>query len=684
MTKTLGLTGTWAPRGRKGPARPHHSLAVPLLVVAAVTCVILPVGGRQLGPSVSFVPAMLALVCCFDVLSVVFLLREFLDTGERLPLRLSWAYVFSLVVMAGYAAAFPGVLGSTPPLALHPSTAPWLWVAWHGGFPVLLAMAMAARRAPVAVPVPRRLQLVATSLLACAAAGGLCVLVASWGGGHLPVIIHGHNTSAMTRVAGPVMLPVVCVATALAWRGARQRTGPERWAALAAATCLGDVVLTLTSQYRYSLGWYTGRTLTVFSAAAVLVGLLVEFSRVKSRLAKEGERLSVALRRADELERLQQNLLDHMVDGVTLRNPDGQLVASNSVAPRLLGVSPEQLAGSQPPGPGWRLRRADGALVGPEDDPGAETARTGVECHGEILAVELPEGASRWVTADTVIIKGTDGSLEGVVTTYADVTSSHGADVCRARELAACRERVERVLQGEDCLGMVYQPIVELLSSKVVGYEALSRFSSSPPRPPDQWFSDADAVGLGLELELYALKCALSEHRRLAPGTYFSLNVSPKTAMSPMLGELLAAERCEDLVLEVTEHVGVENYERLGEALGGLRDRGLRIAVDDAGSGYASLKHILSLRPDVIKLDIALTRGIDLDPARQALAVALVSFRKDVNAALVAEGIETAAELDALIRLGLQHGQGYYLGRPGRLPIEAITVDSGGAGASPA
>ena len=111
--------------------------------------------------------------------------------------------------------------------------------------------------------------------------------------------------------------------------------------------------------------------------------------------------------------------------------------------------------------------------------------------------------------------------------------------------------------------------------------------------------------------------------------------------------------------------------------LGRLRSWGLRIAIDDAGSGYASLRHILNIRPDIIKLDIALTRAIDSDPARQALAIALVSFRQDIDAVLVAEGIETLAQLEALVRLGLRHGQGYYLGRPAVPRCELRAVPPG-------
>jgi EAL domain-containing protein (putative c-di-GMP-specific phosphodiesterase class I)/PAS domain-containing protein len=625
---------------------------------------------------------MLALVGCFDLLSALFLLRQYLDTGDRVSLRLSWAYLFSLVALAGYGASFPNVLGSHPPLDLYPSTAPWLWVTWHTGFPVLLAVALTSKWAPSRSPAPLELRRRAlwTSILVCGGTGAIFVTVASVFGGHLPVLIHGDDYSAMTRIVGPVMLPLAAFATVVTCLGAYGRRGPERWAAIAAATSLGDVVLTLSSRYRYSIGWYAGRTLTIAAAAAVLIALLVEFGRVKSELASESDRLSAALRRADELERLQQTLLDNMVDGVTLRAPGGELIACNLAAPQLLGLTVDQLAGLAPPDSHRRVLRADGRISTPSDNPTFDTIETGIECHDEMIGVSTDGGVVRWLCANTVVVTGESGSLEGVVTTLADVTSSHGEEVRLAQEFQTSRRRIEAVLDGRnDCLRMVFQPIVGLVSGAVFGYEALSRFSSEPLRPPDEWFAEAASVGLGVDLELHALRAALAAWNHAAADSYLSLNISPETAMSPRLIAFLESAPCARIVLELTEHSGIDDYDALGEALARLRSRGLRLAVDDAGAGYSSLRHILNLRPDIIKLDIALTRGIDTDPARQALAIALLSFRNEIGAILVAEGIETQGELEMLVQLGLTHGQGYYLGRPAELPPRAPALGAAGA-----
>ena len=121
-------------------------------------------------------------------------------------------------------------------------------------------------------------------------------------------------------------------------------------------------------------------------------------------------------------------------------------------------------------------------------------------------------------------------------------------------------------------------------------------------------------------------------------------------------------------MLEITEHVRVDDYGQLLDRLGRLRRAGIRLAVDDAGAGFASLHHILKLCPDIIKLDIVLTRDIDRDPIKRALASSLVSFSRDVGGTLIAEGIETAAELQTLVELGVPLGQGYHLGYPSPLP----------------
>lgn len=246
------------------------------------------------------------------------------------------------------------------------------------------------------------------------------------------------------------------------------------------------------------------------------------------------------------------------------------------------------------------------------------------------------------------------------------------AKQARRIELERRRRRcqVRRVLQGE-ALHMVFQPIAELSTGQTVGAEALARFDAQPRWPPNRWFAEAAEVGLGVELELAAVRIALPALDGLPSDTYLSVNVSAITATTAMLADLLDGVRGERVVVELTEHSRVEDYPSLLGALEVLRLRGVRVAVDDAGAGYAGLQHILRLRPDIIKLDIELTRELHLDPVRRALATSLVAFCQDIDAVLIAEGIETAEELDTLRSLGVSWGQGYHIARPGPLPPPA-------------
>jgi EAL domain-containing protein (putative c-di-GMP-specific phosphodiesterase class I) len=228
-------------------------------------------------------------------------------------------------------------------------------------------------------------------------------------------------------------------------------------------------------------------------------------------------------------------------------------------------------------------------------------------------------------------------------------------------------DRIDAVLSG-GLLRMVFQPIVDLVADTVVGVEALARFATEPSRPPNEWFDDAVDADRGVELELAAIAAALEEISDVPRDGFMSVNVSPATVMTPALGRLLDEIPADRVMLELTEHTRVQDYEALVTELGRLRRRGVRIAVDDTGSGYAGLRHLLDVRPDIIKLDIALTCGVDADPARRALAVGLTSFAREIDAVVIAEGIENERELETLKALGIDWGQGYHLARPGALP----------------
>lgn len=261
---------------------------MPLVVVAGaamlVTGLVLPIGDRQLGPSVSFVPALVSVVACFDIMSAYLLVGDFRDRGDVRLLVMACAYWWSLTVMAGYALAFPGAVSADPPLALVPSMAPYLYVTWHGGFPILLGAAWAPWPAGWTNPTPfGRRGVVAVVVSGAAVAAGIAVVagLAAFSR-HLPVLINGLDTSRMTTLTAPFALPMVLLALAVTIRGTRTRTGPERWSSVAVLVCLLDLALTYGSGTRYSLGWYTGRSLTLLSAGVVLLAMLATFRRQKA------------------------------------------------------------------------------------------------------------------------------------------------------------------------------------------------------------------------------------------------------------------------------------------------------------------------------------------------------------------------------------------------------------------
>jgi EAL domain-containing protein (putative c-di-GMP-specific phosphodiesterase class I) len=233
--------------------------------------------------------------------------------------------------------------------------------------------------------------------------------------------------------------------------------------------------------------------------------------------------------------------------------------------------------------------------------------------------------------------------------------------------------RIRRLIDGEG-LNVAFQPIVDLASGQVVGAEALARFKDDDGDaiPTERCFLDAHAVDLGSELELAVIRLALDNHARLPEGRYLALNVSPGVLEHDELAdEISRRELTRPLVVELTEHQPVEDYISLSASLARLRELGLRVAVDDVGSGFASFRHVTRVNPDILKLDRTLVCGIDDDPVRQSLASAIVAFARDVGATVVSEGIESESELSCLKDLAVGCGQGFYLARPNLGAIDA-------------
>jgi EAL domain-containing protein (putative c-di-GMP-specific phosphodiesterase class I) len=214
-------------------------------------------------------------------------------------------------------------------------------------------------------------------------------------------------------------------------------------------------------------------------------------------------------------------------------------------------------------------------------------------------------------------------------------------------------------------LSSVYQPIVDTARGSIVGYEALTRFTGYPTGNPEEWFGAARRNGMAVDLEATALRSALRARPSLPTNCFLTVNVSPDLLDTATVREIWAEEGdLGGLIVELTEQVPIESYLALEPHLNRLRAAGALIAVDDAGSGYAGLRHLLTLRPSLIKVDRALIEDVDRDGAKRALIEMLGTFASRVDAWLLAEGVERVEELDALTALGVPLVQGYYLGRP--------------------
>ena len=307
-------------------------------------------------------------------------------------------------------------------------------------------------------------------------------------------------------------------------------------------------------------------------------------------------------------------------------------------------------------------------------------AHSGVSDHDAVIAM-LRAGASGYVVRDSPTDKlaaALNGAARGD-SIFDDVVGrglihelmDQVRETNRAREeRARKRARIRSMMLNREP-SIVFQPIVDLDTRQVVGHEALSRFASHPTRGPEQWFAEAHAVGLGVELELWAVRMACERSSGLPATTFIAVNVSPATAERPDLLPLLASAHVNHVVLEVTEHAPVEDYPRFRRAIDRVRELGARLAIDDAGAGFASLRHILELDAELIKLDGSLTHSLEADPRRRSLASALIEFGRESGAAVLAEHIESELQLHELRRLGVRYGQGYHLGRPQPLPAAA-------------
>ncbi|MGH9105600.1 MAG: EAL domain-containing protein [Acidimicrobiales bacterium] len=279
-------------------------------------------------------------------------------------------------------------------------------------------------------------------------------------------------------------------------------------------------------------------------------------------------------------------------------------------------------------------------------------------------APDLLEGLRRCAGGSTALSEGLSGHLIAEL-----------AELGRAEQAssAAAQARYERLslLLAPGGSSPTYQPVVHLRSGAVAGYEALTDFSCDLGSSTEEIFREAHLVGLGVELELHTARLAVGGFRpelTRSPETYLAVNASPGLLYRPSLLEALSELPADRVVVEITEQRQFDSYDQLRETVGLVHERGMRVAVDDMGSGFAGLQRLVDVRPEVVKLDRGLISEIDTDPTRRALVAAMRHFADDMGITVVAEGIEREEQLVVLVDIGVDCGQGYLLGRPGPLP----------------
>lgn len=243
--------------------------------------------------------------------------------------------------------------------------------------------------------------------------------------------------------------------------------------------------------------------------------------------------------------------------------------------------------------------------------------------------------------------------LISTLITPPDSGPNHGAEQ---------RSAIRRVVAEHD-FEMNFQAVHDIATGKVVGVEALARFSCEPYRP-DAFFAQAAELGLAIELERAIVARVVQIMPALPPDAFVAINISPAAALVLPWDELLANVDRSRIVLEITEHSAVPDYEALDDVMEECRTHGMRVAVDDVGAGFASFSHVLELGPEFVKIDQSITRNIDVDDARRRLAQAIAEFAGQIGATVIAEGVETQSELDAVSAAGISLAQGYYLSRP--------------------
>jgi PAS domain S-box-containing protein len=361
---------------------------------------------------------------------------------------------------------------------------------------------------------------------------------------------------------------------------------------------------------------------------------------------------------AAAFEALPGSIADYLGDMISAHAPDGTYRYVSAASKELLGYAPDELIGESAYD---YFHPDDAAKVAVAHRSALEGAPVTVS-----YRLRRKDNDYVWVETTTRVVDDPDtGEINEIVCSTRPLSDRRAVERLTSDEHRQSLDRIQAVLDQEE-IDPVYQPVHDLETGRVVACEALARFPGEPERGPDRWFAEAWEVGLGVPLELLAVRLAAKALPQLPKGISLCINASPPTIFSGGFLECLGGD-ADRITVELTEHLQVEDYEGFTSKLAPLREAGGDVAIDDFGAGYASLRHILKVRPEWIKLDISLTERIDENQIAHALATSLVSFAEEVGVRVVAEGIETDEQLEALLEIGFRYGQGFYFGVPAPL-----------------
>ena len=315
------------------------------------------------------------------------------------------------------------------------------------------------------------------------------------------------------------------------------------------------------------------------------------------------------------------------------------------------------------PGGGGEIVAAEARRSAPET---RVVALSACDDAGTIMGM-IRAGAMSYIvkgTAGDEVLDGIHRAIRGQASMPASAATAVGAELRGQGEEARGKVILLRHVLDHDLMSIVFQPVVDIETREPIAFEALCRVNLPPRRPPNNWFADAADNDLGLEFELHAIRLALAHLSHLPDECPLHVNASPAVAMSPELALLFKGIAPGRIILEITEHTRIDDYPALAAALAPLRAAGVAIGVDDAGSGFSSMSHIVNMEADVIKVDISLVRDIHVNRMRRAMVGALAEFARQAEALVIAEGVELEEERATLITLGVTAAQGYLFGRP--------------------